>query len=339
MNGLSFCLKNKALCDKMIPDGNRRIQPADGFVQYDLIVGRHEPKAAMMETFDAHVNRNTKDSIFCDLFSRPEYCLQLYKVLHPEDTDVSEKNIVLMTLSNLMMRSRYNDLGFLVRDRLLVLVEAQSTFTENILVRFILYLADTYNRYISKMNLNIYGSKKVRLPVPELYVIYHGERGNKPDEITLSKDIFGEEAGDNIFVDVKAKIIYDSTPGDIINQFITFARVFDRQVRQYGSTREAVEETLRICKDRDVLKAYLEEKEAAEIMFTWLDEQKAKKFEEEEIRQEGFREGRAEGHAEGEFTMLVNLVRKNLISVKDAAEQASMTEIDFCRKAGLQIQQ
>ena len=41
----------------------------------------------------------------------------------------------------------------------------------------------------------------------------------------------------------------------------------------------------RICKDRDVLKAYLEEKEAAEIMFTWLDEQKAKKFEEEEIRQ------------------------------------------------------
>ena len=91
MNGLSFCLKNKALCDKMIPDGNRRIQPADGFVQYDLIVGRHEPKAAMMETFDAHVNRNTKDSIFCDLFSRPEYCLQLYKVLHPEDTDVRKE--------------------------------------------------------------------------------------------------------------------------------------------------------------------------------------------------------------------------------------------------------
>ena len=58
------------------------------------------------------------------------------------------------------------------------------------------------------MNLNIYGSKKVRLPIPELYVIYHGERGNKPDEISLSKDIFGEESADNIFVDVKAKIIF-----------------------------------------------------------------------------------------------------------------------------------
>ena len=66
------------------------------------------------------LNRNSKDSIFCDLFSRPEYCLQLYQVLHPEDTDVREENIVLMTLSSLMIRNRFNDLGFLVRDRLLV---------------------------------------------------------------------------------------------------------------------------------------------------------------------------------------------------------------------------
>ena len=320
MNGSPSGLKKERVCDRMALDGNRKIQSADDFVRYDLPTGGQEPKAVMMETFDAHVNRNTKDSIFCDLFSRPEYCLQLYKVLHPEDTDVRKENIVLMTLSSLMMRYRYNDLGFLVRDRFLVLVECQSSFTENILIRFILYLADTYNRYISKMNLNIYGSKKVRLPIPELYVIYHGERGNKPDEISLSKDIFGEESADNIFVDVKAKIIYDSTPGDIINQFITFARVFDRQIQIYGRTRKAVEETLRICRDQDVLKAYLEEQEAAEIMFTWLDEQKAKKFEEEEIRQEG----RAEGEAKGESRLgLLMTQLKNLGRTDDAFRAAS----------------
>ena len=258
----------------------------EDYVRYDLLAESREPGAPMMEPFDAHVNRSAKDSVFCDLFSRPEYCLQLYKVLHPEDQDVKEENIVLMTLSNLMMRSRYNDLGILVRDRLLVLVEAQSTFTENILIRFILYLADTYSRYISKMNLNIYGSKKVRLPIPELYVIYHGDREGRLDEISLSRDIFEADSADNIFVDVKARIIYDSTPGDIINQFITFARVFDQQILTYGRTRKAVEETLRICQDQEVLKEYLKEMEVAEIMFTWLDEQKAKRFEEEEIRQE-----------------------------------------------------
>ena len=300
----------------------------EDFVRYDLPVDAREPKSVMMEPFDAHVNRNSKDSIFCDLFSRPEYCLQLYQVLHPEDTDVREENIVLMTLSSLMMRNRFNDLGFLVRDRLLVLVECQSTFTENILIRFILYLADTYNRYINKMNLNVYGTKKVRLPVPELYVIYHGDRGDKPDEISLSKDIFGVKSADNIFVDVKAKIIYDSTPGDIINQFITFARVFDEQIQLYGRTRNAVEETLRICRDQDVLKEYLQEKEAEEIMFTWLDEQRAKKFEYEEIKQEGRAEGekigRAEGEAKGE-TRLGLLMNKLLSSGRnsDALRAAS----------------
>ena len=49
--------------------------------------------------------------------------------------------------------------------------------------------------------------------------------------------------------------------------------------------------------------------------------------------------GRAEGRAEGEFAVLVSLVRKNLLSVKDAAEQADMTENTFCQKAGLTIQQ
>ena len=309
--------------------------------EFSYLAKNAEPSAApvMMEPFDAQVNRNAKDSIFCDLFSRSEYGLQLYKVLHPEDKDVEAENITLVTLSSLMMRYRYNDLGILVRDRLLVLVEAQSSFTENILVRFLMYLGDTYNRYINREKLNIYGTKKVKLPIPELYVIYHGERGDKPDEITLSRDIFGLEDQANIFVDVKAEIIYDSTPGDIIDQFITFARVFDSQIQEYGRTREAVEETLRICRDKDVLREYLREEEAATIMFTMLDEEKARKFWEEELRQEGRAEGRAEGHAEGGLDMLVGLVKKNLLSVTDAAKESGMTVADFSRKTGIPIQQ
>ena len=269
-------------------------------VQYDEVIRNQTPaKAVMLETFDAQVNRSAKDSIFCDLFSRPEYCLQLYQALHPEDKDIKVENIVLVTLSSLMMHYRYNDVGILVRDRLLVMVEAQSTFSMNILTRFLLYLADTYNRYINREKLNIYGTKTVRLPRPELYVIYHGDRNGRPDEISLSRDIFGMTPEENIFVDVKAKIIYDSTPGDIINQFITFARVFDKQIKLHGRTKKAVEETLRICRDQDVLREYLADEEVATIMFTLLDEQKARKFWEEELREEGRKEGEIKGRQEG----------------------------------------
>ena len=50
-------------------------------------------------------------------------------------------------------------------------------------------------------------------------------------------------------------------------------------------------------------------------------------------------ENQAIGRAEGKFELLVSLVRKNLLSVKDAAEQADMTETEFCRKAGLPVKQ
>ena len=94
-------------------------------------------------------------------------------------------------------------------------------------------------------------------------------------------------------------------------------------------------ETLRICKDRDVLKKYLKEQEAAEIMFTWLDEQKAKRFEYEEIKQEA----RAEGRTEGKLEAYVIMVRKNRISVKEAAEETGLSEKDFCEQAGLPVPQ
>ena len=153
--------------------------------------GRPSDAETIMQPLDDKVNRKSKDSVFCELFSRPEYFLELYRALHPEDTGVTAEDLTLVTLSSLMLKERYNDLGILVRDRLLVMVEAQSTFTVNILTRFLMYLAETYNRYITRMNLNVYGTRKVLVPMPELYVIYHGERGDRPEEIRLSKEIFG----------------------------------------------------------------------------------------------------------------------------------------------------
>ena len=50
-------------------------------------------------------------------------------------------------------------------------------------------------------------------------------------------------------------------------------------------------------------------------------------------------ENQAIGRAEGKFELLVSLVKENVLSVKNAAEKADMTETEFCRKAGLQIKQ
>ncbi len=76
-------------------------------------------------------------------------------------------------------------------------------------------------------------------------------------------------------------------------------------MRLHGKTRNAVLETIRICKDKNVLKQYLleREKEVIDIMMALFDQQKAVEqfgYEmKEEGRAEGHREGRAEGHREG----------------------------------------
>lgn len=224
----------------------------------------------LLEASEDKINRNIKDSVFCDLFGRPEYLYQLYQVLHPEDTEIGVDDLTIVTLSRTIARNIYNDLGFLAGNRLMVLVEAQSTWSENILVRFLMYLGETYRRYLKTNGFRLYDEKNVQIPKPELYVVFTGERDEKPETISLRECFFN---GERCCVNVEAKVIYDSKQGDIINQYITFSKVFNEQYRLYpGDRSKAVQETIRICKEKDVLKTYLEREEAAAIMFTFADQ-------------------------------------------------------------------
>ena len=108
--------------------------------------------------------RNTKDSVFRDFFGRTENLLELYKVLHPEDTQVTEDMLCNITIENVLTDQMYNDLGFTVGDRLMILVEAQSTWSANIIVRAFLYLAESYQERFEQEGVNLYSSKKVSLP-------------------------------------------------------------------------------------------------------------------------------------------------------------------------------
>jgi len=216
--------------------------------------------------------RTAKNSVFLNLFQDKSYLLELYKTLHPEDTAATEDSLTDVTIENVLTDNLYNDLGFIVGNKLMILIEAQSTWTMNILVRVLLYLAQSYHEYFQRTSQNYYKSKKVKMPKPELYVIFTGNKGRKPDRISLSKEFF---EGADIDIEVKAKVIYESNEDDIINQYIIFCKVFNEQTKMHGMTRKAVTETIRICKDRNVLRDYLlkKEKEVVTIMMSLFDEE------------------------------------------------------------------
>ena len=219
------------------------------------------------------MKRTIKDSVFADLFQDKKYLLQLYKALHPEDTDVTEDDLNDITIKNVLTDNIYNDLGFTVGDKLMILVEAQSSvWTVNIIVRALMYLAQTWHDYFERTKQNLYKSKKVQMPMPEIYVIFTGERKTRPSEISLSQEFFdGKECG----IDVRVKMIYDGKEGDIINQYVLFTKICNEQMKEHGRTRKAVMEAIRICKDRDVLREYLSnrESEVVSIMMVLYDEE------------------------------------------------------------------
>ena len=218
------------------------------------------------------MKRTIKDSVFTDLFQNKKYLLQLYKSLHPED-DVTEDDLTDVTIKNVLTDNIYNDLGFVVEDRLMIFVEAQSSvWTVNIIVRALMYLVQTWHDYFERTKQNLYKSKKVQMPIPEIYVLYTGERKTRPSEISLSQEFFdGKECG----IDVRVKMIYDGKEGDIINQYVLFTKICNEQMKKHGRTRKAVMEAIRICKDRDVLREYLSnrESEVVSIMMVLYDEE------------------------------------------------------------------
>ncbi len=234
---------------------------------------RNEVNAVESRIREEEAAKHTiKDSVFTDLFQDKKYLIQLYKTLHPEDTEVTEDELSDITIHNIMTDGIYNDLGFRRGKRLLILVEAQATWTENIILRSLMYLMTTYQDYFRKTNQNIYKSKKVTFPKPELYVIFTGEREEHPEYMYLSKEYFdGEES----FLDVRVRVLYGSDKDDIISQYVTFAKVYDEQRKKYGKTRTTVLETIRVCKDKNILTEYLSEreKEVEAIMLAMYDEE------------------------------------------------------------------
>lgn len=270
--------------------------------------------------------RKIKDSVFTNLFQDKKYLLQLYKALHPEDMDVTEDEIADVTIKHVLVDGDYNDLGFSVGNRLMVLVESQSTWTYNIIIRALMYLVQTYHDYFKRTNQNLYGSRKVTMPKPELYMIYTGEKKNIPDTISLSEAFFD---GAKLSIDAEVKVLYQENEEDIIGQYIIFSKVYNEQWKQYGATKQTILETIRICKDRNVLKEYLEsrEQEVIDMLMTLFDDEQILKAYTNDIKKEAAKEA------------AVQLIKKGKMSLEEIAECVSALSMEELKELEAEVLQ
>ncbi|MDR1307495.1 MAG: Rpn family recombination-promoting nuclease/putative transposase, partial [Treponema sp.] len=98
------------------------------------------------------VNRTYKDSVFSLLFSDPETLRELYCALE-NVTLPPDVPITINTLEGVLFMERVNDISFAVGNKLVVILEHQSTVNPNMPLRCLLYLARLYEKIINNKDM------------------------------------------------------------------------------------------------------------------------------------------------------------------------------------------
>ncbi|GHU59720.1 hypothetical protein FACS1894133_7050 [Clostridia bacterium] len=127
-------------------------------------------------------NRNHKDTLFSLVFSDTSVLISLYNALSGSNYGAGTP-VALQTLDSSVYLGIHNDLAFSIDDRIVVLVEQQSTVNENMPLRMLLYLGRVLEKIVDTEA--IYHQTLVKIPKPEFFVLYNGTDKHPPHK-TLS---------------------------------------------------------------------------------------------------------------------------------------------------------
>ena len=268
-------------------------------------------------------NRQYKSSVFADVMSVPEAALEAYFALKnvklPNDTPVE-----ILTLSDVMYLGQLNDVAFLIKNVMILLLEHQSSNNPNLPARIFTYLGRQYEKVLAKDNKGLYGSTLVRIPRPEFYVLYNGktrlrdDNGNDVDFRTYKlSDAFldAPESPDCIFqgaIELEVPV-YDINDGHNKEMLERSARLRQyakliAKIREFeaqgAELQEAIKRAVEYCIANDILKEYLIER-ASEVLSMLF----------EEFRVEDYGDVR---YQNGLLDAVVNVIKTLRITLTDA---------------------
>jgi hypothetical protein len=198
-------------------------------------------------------NRQYKSSVFSLLFSDPARLRELYNALAGTHYDESA-DIAINTLQDAVFMDRINDVSFTIDNKVVVLLEHQSTINPNMALRLLLYIARIYEKLVDSKK--IYSRTKLPIPRPEFIVLYNGV-DDYPAESTMCLSEHFEYTGknDTIALELRAKV-YNINKGcnprlEEQSKVLGDYAALIAQVREYEKTglvlKKALEKAVRWC--------------------------------------------------------------------------------------------
>ena len=274
--------------------------------------------------------RTYKDSLFRNIFNDKTRLKRLYRALSGREVKV--RDIKLNTLRGTFFSDVKNDISFRVEDRLIILLEQQSTWNMNMPLRFLWYLARLYRNYVPK-NMQ-YHSRQVKLPTPEFYVLYNGREPQQDYQVLRLEDAFSEQShGDSELCLHVPCYNVNYAPGREILQKCYELRSYSafiakvREKADSGASLEtAIREAIAYCISNDFMADYFSENESEVLdmvsaKWDW---------------NEALKVAKEEKYEDGRFSMLIDLVKEGMLSLSDAAKKAGLSIDEFKKAAMLQ---
>ena len=280
----------------------------------------------------AGINREYRDRLFKFIFGNEEnkdWTISLYNALRwPDSKPADADSITFNTIEDVLYMGMKNDVSFLVGD-CITFFEQQAKYNPNMPMRFFIYAAMVYQKYIqNKENaFNMYSPTLQRAPSPRCVCFYNGNSEIEDRTVLKLSDAFNGKS--DIEVNVTLLNINYGRNRELLDrckplkEYSWFTTTVMRKQKDGIELEKAIDETLDEMPDDFVIKKFLIANKA-EVRSMCLTE-----FNEEKFKARERAEGRAEGKAEGRLDMLVNLVRKGLLSEDNAAAEAKMTVDEF----------
>jgi hypothetical protein len=242
---------------------------------------------------DIKTNRKHKDSVFTLLFGEKSNLLELYGAIsgksYPENTKIE-----IITLSNVLYMKQLNDIAFVLEDRLIVLLEHQSSINNNMPLRMLQYLSAEYDTIIDRKKL--YKRGRVMIPAPEFIVLYNGDK-KYPDykELKLS-DSYKFKTSD-CYLELMVKV-YNINKGrnadmavrsPVLSGYEEFIAEIKENLKSM-ELREAIRLAIKSCISKNILVSFLERhsSEVENMIFGEWNMDEAKQVWQEEAQDELF---------------------------------------------------
>ena len=132
-------------------------------------------------------------------------------------------------------------------------------------------------------------------------------------------------------IDLKIKVITESEKNNIVGEYIEFSKITNKLVKKYGYKKVTAEKIVNECIKKNILTEYLEDRreEVIDIMGILFDQDTVTEFYENEI----YENGKAEGMKQGTLKTIVNMFKKGIIKITDAAKELGVSEKEFMKLA------